>query len=202
MPKTAKNGAAAKTSALPGFHAPAAGFDQPHELLLACHERVQRSLALLGRLVAHVDTHGHDESSRSAARDVLRYFQIAAPLHHQDEELHLFPALLRQADPALVAAVQRLQQDHLAMESLWSEIRPLLERWQSPQAQGCASDAQRDAIAAFCAIYPDHIALEESRVFPAAFDALGPQAAGAAGLEMQARRQVGRDSTPSSKAHP
>ena len=71
------------SAALPGFHSPAASFERPHDMLLACHERVQRSLDLLGRLVAHIDSHGHDASSRSAAQDVLRYFTLAAPLHHR-----------------------------------------------------------------------------------------------------------------------
>ena len=39
-------------AALPGLHAPAAGFDAPFALLDACHERVRRSLALLERLGA------------------------------------------------------------------------------------------------------------------------------------------------------
>ncbi|MEN9486198.1 MAG: hypothetical protein RJB37_4078, partial [Pseudomonadota bacterium] len=65
-------------ASLPGFASPAVGFDQPFEMLQACHERVERSLALLQRLVAHVRDHGHDTASRSAARDVLRYFDLAA----------------------------------------------------------------------------------------------------------------------------
>ena len=64
---------------LPGFASPGVGFEQPFEMLEACHERVQRSLALLQRLVDHVDRNGHDADSRSAARDVLRYFDIAGP---------------------------------------------------------------------------------------------------------------------------
>lgn len=60
-------------------------------MLEACHERVQRTLGLLGRLREHVRKQGVDNDARQAARDVLRYFDIAAPLHHQDEELHVFP---------------------------------------------------------------------------------------------------------------
>ncbi|RYF75253.1 MAG: hemerythrin domain-containing protein, partial [Comamonadaceae bacterium] len=76
---------------IPGFNAPGVGFEQPFAMLEACHERVQRTLALLGRLRGHVQAHGADEPARQAARDVLRYFDIAAPLHHEDEELHVFP---------------------------------------------------------------------------------------------------------------
>ena len=182
-----------QTAALPGFHSPAASFERPHDMLLACHERVQRSLDLLGRLVDHLDSHGHDASSRSAAQDVLRYFTLAAPLHHQDEELHLFPALLAQGGLPLVAAVRQLQQDHLAMAQLWGQVKPVLEQWKEPGAVARPTDAERSAIAAFRAIYPNHIALEENTVFPAAFALLGMEATAAAGQEMQARRHLGQN---------
>ena len=182
-----------QSAALPGFHSPAASFERPHDMLRACHERVQRSLDLLGRLVEHVERNGHDASSRSAAQDVLRYFTLAAPLHHQDEELHLFPALLAQGEPALVAAVQRLQQDHLAMERLWAQVKSVLDQWKEAGATESPTDSERNAIAAFRAIYPDHIALEEGTVFPAAFALLGADASALAGQEMQARRRVGHN---------
>ncbi len=175
---------------LPGFHSPAASFERPHDMLLACHERVQRSLDLLGRLVEHIDRHGHDASSRSAAHDVLRYFNLAAPLHHQDEELHLFPALLAQGEPTMVAAVQHLQQDHATMERLWSAVKTVLDQWKDAQTQTPGpTTAERNAIADFRAIYPQHVALEEATVFPAAFALLGTEASALAGQEMQARRR-------------
>lgn len=186
------------TTTLPGFHSPAASFDRPHEMLSACHERVQRSLDLLGRLVDHIDAHGHDDSSRSAAQDVLRYFTLAAPLHHQDEELHLFPALLAQGLPEQVAIVQRLQRDHLAMEQLWAQVSVTLQAWRDGLSAGAPTDVQRAAIAAFRAIYPEHIALEENTIFPAAFALLGPAASAQAGQEMQDRRRVGHNAAPSS----
>jgi hypothetical protein len=52
---------------LPGFGAPAVGFDTPFEMLEACHERVQRTLALQQRLCEHLQTTGCDASARSAA---------------------------------------------------------------------------------------------------------------------------------------
>lgn len=38
----------------PGFDSPAVGFEQPFDMLEACHERVRRSLSLLERLIAHI----------------------------------------------------------------------------------------------------------------------------------------------------
>lgn len=94
------------------YAGPAVGFEQPFEMLLACHERVQRSLDLLLRLQAHVARHGADDEARDAARDVLRYFDIAGPHHHQDEEQHVLPRL-RAAGQAALA--QRLAADHTEM---------------------------------------------------------------------------------------
>ena len=85
------------SASIPGFSAPAVGFEQPFEMLEACHDRVRRSLALLRRIVDHVDAHGHDAASRSAVADVLRYFDLAGPHHHEDEEEDLFPALIEKA---------------------------------------------------------------------------------------------------------
>ncbi|AVO48995.1 hypothetical protein C6568_06825 [Melaminivora suipulveris] len=82
-------GSAARVS-LPGVRAPGAGFDEPFAMLDACHERVRRSLDLLERLRAYLPDKGCDDSARQAARDVLRYFDIAAPLRHED--LTIYPA--------------------------------------------------------------------------------------------------------------
>ena len=97
---------------LPGMHTPGAGFDQPFEMLDACHDRVRRSLDLLARLRSYLRDKGCDDSARQAARDVLRYFDMAAPLHHEDEERHVFPPLLAQTgDAPLLALVRQLQRD-------------------------------------------------------------------------------------------
>jgi len=112
----------------PGSRAAASGFaEAPFEMLSTCHERVHRMLRLLGRLREHLASHGHDEQAAQAARDVMRYFDLAAPLHHQDEELHVFPVLLVQGDAAVQSVVRRLQQDHLAMEQAWPRARALLQ---------------------------------------------------------------------------
>ncbi len=93
----------------------AVGFDQPFEMLHECHGRVERMVVLLERLTAHLDQSGHDDQAAQAARDVMRYFDLAGPAHHQDEELHLFPLLRERGEPALAGVVERLQRDHVAM---------------------------------------------------------------------------------------
>ncbi|MBX9871809.1 MAG: hemerythrin domain-containing protein [Burkholderiaceae bacterium] len=174
---------------LPGFNSPAAGFEQPYEMLTACHERIQRTLDLLDRLITHVAQTGHDAQSRSAAADVLRYFDLAAPLHHQDEELHVFPPLLAGEDAALQAVVRRLRAEHREMETLWAALRPTLLRWCEAGASDTPDAALRARAERFVQLYAGHIPVEETLVFPVAQAGMDAVQQDAMGQEMQARRR-------------
>lgn len=172
---------------------PSAGFDEPFEMLAACHTRVQRSLDLLSRLVAHVRAHGADAQAADAARDVLRYFDIAAPAHHEDEERHVFPPLVASGDAALVAAVQRLRADHVAMAGGWQRLRPLLQRVAAREAATPASiDALDAAAREFGGLYAQHLVTEDGLVFPAARERADAATVAAMGDEMAQRRGVAR----------
>jgi hemerythrin-like domain-containing protein len=175
---------------LPGFGSPAVGFEQPFEMLEACHERVQRSLALLQRIVDHVDRQGHDADSRTAAGDVLRSFDIAGPHHHEDEERHVFPALAGHADAGVRAAVAQLQADHVRMHAQWAALRQVLLDWRDAEHPAAINSAQRGLIDDFVAAYESHIPLEESVVYPAARPRFTDADLARIGAEMARRRQA------------
>ncbi len=168
---------------------PAPGFEQPFEMLEACHERVQRMLSLLQRLREHLPGHGADSNAQQAARDVMRYFDQAAPQHHRDEELHVFPPLLAQGDPATLVLVGRLRQDHLRMEARWADARKVLDAVAGGALDALAPGHQA-ALDAFAGLYADHIAAEEQLAYPAAAALLDAQALAAMGEEMMRRRGV------------
>lgn len=175
------------SAALPGFSAPAASFDEPFAMLSGCHERVQRTLRLLARLVEHVAAKGSDAQAQSAANDVLRYFDVAAPRHHEDEELHVFPLLLAAAGDSLGVPVRRMQADHVQMSAGWAELRPLLlavvaGAAPSPHLRGCADR--------FAALYADHIDTEERLLYPAAQQLIAPEALQRMSEDMRERRTV------------
>jgi hemerythrin-like domain-containing protein len=178
---------AAQRTPLPGFGAPAVGFDTPFEMLEACHERVQRTLGLLDRLTAYLHTDGCDDSARQAARDVLRYFDIAAPLHHEDEEMHVFPPLLDNGTPEVRAAVQQLQGDHRAMHTHWQAARERLQALAQGQTDAFTPDDEA-LFERFASGYGAHIRTEEDLVYPAARALLAPAALQAMGAEMRRRR--------------
>lgn len=180
--------------ALPGHHTPAVGLEAPFEMLEACHERVQRTLALMARLQQHLLETGQDDNARQAARDVMRYFDRAAPLHHQDEELHVFPPLLAGTDAGLRNVVQGLMQDHRQMEAAWQPARAaLLAVAEGPVPQGAALNAeQTEALNRFGALYAQHIQNEEGLVYPAAQAMLSPDAVQAMSADMMQRRGVSK----------
>lgn len=164
---------------------PGSSYAAPFELLAACHERVARSLALLQRLVDHVDANGVDPTAAAAAADVLRYFDLAAPLHHEDEERHVFPAVA--GDAALAPVCARLVAEHRAIAAQWALLRPLLA-----SAAAALADidvgALRTEAAAFVALHDAHLRTEDELVFPRARQNLTPQQRTAMSTEMAARR--------------
>lgn len=165
---------------------PSAGFDEPFGMLHACHGRVERTLALLLRLGAHLAEQGCDVQACEAAADVQRYFDVAAPLHHGDEELHVFP-VLRAAGQAALA--DTLHAEHEQMEQLWIPIRADLQAvqlWQMSDGPALA-DARR-RWADFAALYISHIRAEETQAYPEAHARLGLTEQAAMGRDMARRR--------------
>lgn len=177
------------------FRTPAAGFDQPLELWLACHERVQRMTKLLTRLAPHLAEHGADATARESATSIRRYFDESAPHHHEDEELDLFP-LLRQriaacGDDALLArldkAIRTLEHEHVELGALWGRLRAVLIQ---VEAGAAAIRLDDEDVRRFADGYRAHIELEEGVVAPALREALTGQDLQSIGRAMAIRRGV------------
>jgi len=151
----------AHPSLLPGRPGPEAGFAAPYEMLAACHDKVQRMLGLLERLQAHLRERGPDSQAMQAARDVMRYFDLAAPLHHEDEERHVFPLLLQSGNPAWVALAGRLQQEHRDMAPAWAALRQQLEQVSAGQDTSLQAEG-------FAKMYRAHLQTEDELAYPAA----------------------------------
>lgn len=174
---------------LPGFTAPAAGFDAPMEMLDACHDRVRRSLDRLERIAGRAAEDRIDDTVREAAADVLRYFDVAAPHHHEDEERHVFPLVLGTCgDASLHDAVRTLQLQHEEMRALWAAVRAPLEALSRGEDDRAFDAAAREHAASFVALYRRHMPVEESLVFPFVAARLSREALDRIGAEMASRR--------------
>jgi hemerythrin-like domain-containing protein len=150
------------SKAFPGFGSPAAGFDEPLDMLAACHERIEAQLGILDRLPGHLTVRGADEEARSAAGRVLRYFDDAGPKHHADEESDLFPLL--EARGALRELIALLREDHRGMALSYAALRPMLQA----VATGKAGMWQEQIASRFSALYRNHIVRENAELLPAA----------------------------------
>jgi len=133
-----------------------------------------RVLADLERLVGLLTRPAEEASAAVLASRACSFFNGAARSHHEDEETTVFPSLLAAAPAELLAHVRRLQQDHNWLEEDWLELEPHLQA----VAHGYGRDHVdflRAALPEFTSLYHEHIALEESLIYPEARRRLAAQ---------------------------
>lgn len=139
----------------------------PMEELEATHRELLVALEQLAQVVRGVERDGSTAPLRAIARSVVRFFAEVGHHHHTEEERHVFPDLLASGDVDLIQHVHRLQQDHGWLEEDWREIGPQVDAL----AQGIGGvdfDTLRHAVEVFSQLYHEHIALEESLIYPEA----------------------------------
>lgn len=169
------------------FNTPAApGFDDPLEMLQACHGRITAQCDTLQRLVSHLQLQGNDEQAAQAARAILRYFDTAGQYHHQDEEQDLFPALLAGGNPLAAEYILRLLGEHKDMEKAWQSLRPLL----LAIAEDNANTLDANIAAHFIDCYARHIEFENGNLLPLAQTLLSKEQVTDLGAKMSKRRGV------------
>lgn len=137
------------------------------EQLDHAHRAALDMLQAIENLIERLDEGGLDAIAQANARDILSFFNGPGRDHHAQEESLVFPGLLASDDAELVRQVRRLQQDHGWLEEDWRELKP--------QIEGIANGYNwydlallRHALPVFTALYHEHIALEETVVYPAA----------------------------------
>jgi hemerythrin-like domain-containing protein len=136
------------------------------EALDRMHADVVQVLKQLERMIDRLEAAGSDDAVRASAKAICEFFDGHARAHHEEEERVVFPPLLAGNDAELIQHVRRLQQDHGWLEEDWREMRSQL----STIAEGYTGHdpaTLREMSSVFCALYIEHIALEESLVYPA-----------------------------------
>jgi len=167
---------------------PAPDFDQPVAVLKHCHGRIRKQLATLEKLLAHLPGHGADEQARQAATAVLKYFDKAAHLHHDDEEQDLLPMLLAVAKGDDAATLQALApvilQEHKDMDAMWQDLHEQL----TGIADGSGTQLSASIVRRFVQSYQGHMEREEGIVAPMALRLFGPDQMARLGGAMRRRR--------------
>lgn len=164
----------------------AASFEAPVELLMACHERVRHYAQLLPRLLEHVEAHGADEQARQAAANILRYFEVAAPLHHQDEDEDLFPLLSLRGGAELGQRIAAITAEHAELGALWAEVRQALQQLLG----GDGLLLSRTVAETFARRYPAHAEIEDREIYPWAAQLLSAEELAELGRRMAERRRA------------
>lgn len=143
----------------------APSFDEPIEMLKACHERIAAQCETLEKLVAHLPLHGPDLQAQQAARNVMRYFDVAGPHHHADEEQDLFPMLIDiddRMDSPIRERITALRDEHRSLDAAWARLRAVL----ADIAEEKRVPLDEELVAAFVGAYRSHIAQEERDILP------------------------------------
>jgi hemerythrin-like domain-containing protein len=178
-----------KGNARPSLFDTTAAFDDPLEMLLACHRRIEKQLQTLERLRVHLHTHGVDADASTAAQALLRYFTRAAVDHHADEESDLFPLLERRITDGrdrdrFLALRESLEREHREVEAHWARLRKPLEGI----ADGLTRSLGETDVRAFADAYAKHIRVEEN-AFHEFFERwINAEDRAALGSSMSARR--------------
>ncbi len=175
------------THALPDT---APGFDQPIAVLKHCHDRIRKQLATLEKLLPHLASHGADQQARDAAAAVIKYFDKAAPLHHEDEEANLIPMLQGTAQGEDAALLSRLApgllDDHDKMDAMWQDLHEQL----AAIAAGTATALNAATVGRFVASYTTHMEVEEGNIAPMAKRLFSGEQMAQLGQAMQERRGI------------
>jgi len=164
----------------------APGFDTPLELLRACHARISDQCTTLRKLLQHLKNHSCDVQAQQAAQAILRYFDTAGKLHHQDEEMDLFPHLLASGDAEARELVYRLRNEHRSMDEVWLFLRQQLV----DISKGVSATLDPNTVARFSLEYGNHITLENMQLLPLSAQLLSKQQLAELGEKMASRRRV------------
>src|ERR1043165_8617929 len=104
----------------------------PFESVLAFHRRVERHLATLAALPAHLDLHGPGPEACASAAALLHCFDSECVRRHAEEERELWPQMERGIQGELQLAAFRtlrrvLAEQHREIERAWRGLRRPLQ---------------------------------------------------------------------------
>lgn len=162
-------------------------FNHPLEMLHACHGNILRQCSALRKLAARLTHESCNQQAQQAAQDILHYFDTTGELHHQDEELDLFPTLHTLAGPDQAqteAMLERLSTEHIAIFAAWNELHTALQQL----AKGVNTALPESLADQFIRSYTKHITFEEAELLPLAARLLSPQQIMRLGRNMAERR--------------
>ncbi|TCP96825.1 hemerythrin HHE cation binding domain-containing protein [Cricetibacter osteomyelitidis] len=133
-----------------------ASWAEPIEMLYACHSKAKRFCRQLQILPDYLAKNGVNQAVKNDVQQILTYFTVSAPLHHDDEEKDFFPALSKHY-PEAQKNIDELENQHVLLHSNWEKLSVQLKELLRNERDNIS----RKLIDQFVAGYDIHIALEE-----------------------------------------
>ena len=160
-------------------------------LLLGCHDRIRHFTGMAERLASNPKSPASER--RQVASAVLRYYEIALPLHEADENQSIYPRLREVLpDGELAEANETMVRQHAEIDTLIAELIPL---WHAiaddPAHQEHLSTGLRERVERLRQLWTDNLRLEEEQVVPAIRRFLSAADLESIEAEMRARRRSG-----------
>ncbi|MCP1661159.1 hemerythrin domain-containing protein [Neisseria perflava] len=138
------------------FETQSVTFAEPIEMLYACHGKVRRFCSQIDMLPGYIAEHGCGEVVLQAVKQISQYFNVAAPLHHEDEEEDFFPLLLQYA-PQAKESIDELLRQHQGLHDNWQALyQEFLKLENNPQYT-----LPTEVLKRFVNGYAVHLAIEE-----------------------------------------
>ncbi|EGV35471.1 hemerythrin domain-containing protein [Neisseria weaveri] len=157
-------------------------FAEPIEMLYACHGKVRRFCGQVALLPQYIEDNGCNDIVIQTVRQISQYFNIAAPLHHQDEEDDLFPLLLQYA-PQARTDIDTLLGQHETLHESWRQLSHEFTLMQSNSEYRPNPQVLQN----FTDGYHAHLQIEEP-LFELAKQHIPPEKLAEIGQRMAARR--------------
>ena len=166
-------------------------FERPLELLESCHEKIIHFSSTLLKLSTALKQQGWTEELTATAQNITRYFNIAGPEHHFDEELHLFPAIIAlntesedQQSRDLIQLINRMIKEHVESDALWEKINHLLNNKSKDfkQLETLSIEFEKSM--------REHAEIENSIIFPFAKAHISDAEFKKMGMEIAVRRGI------------
>lgn len=161
-----------------------ASWAEPIDMLYACHGKVKNFCKQLQILPDYLEKNGINQAVKNDVQQILNYFNISAPLHHEDEEYDFFPELIK-VQPQAKADVDELERQHVNLHKNWDDLSVQLE----DLLKGKRENVDRNLIKVFVAGYDVHIAIEEP-LFELGREHLAEEKLSAIGKIMADRRKL------------
>ncbi|WP_327365071.1 hemerythrin domain-containing protein [Streptomyces sp. NBC_01217] len=127
------------------------------------HAMLRREFRLLPQLVR--DVKPSDVERAKAVGAHADHICFLLHLHHEGEDLLLWPLLLERAGDKAAAIVPTMEEQHGAIERHYTEVTELLPQWRATAQQG---ERLAGAIERLLSALVEHLMLEEKEILPLA----------------------------------